>query len=94
MNACKYCLQCESSTISAVASFVDNFPNVVPAEEEIHTLMDNAEMDDWFLKPSSFSNMRFRLIPLYDDNLISLTITSSGDISCSRTSDDETTIHR
>jgi hypothetical protein len=100
MSACKYCLRCAPATIAAVTAFVSAFPGDFPDENEISKLMDNSEMNDWILMISSFDNMKYRLTPVDDDELVTLTCTTEGKITCLSTIDaatgngEVTQIHR
>lgn len=100
MSACKYCLRCAPATIGAVTAFVEGFPNTLPDENGISKLMDNSGMGDWLLMLSSFDNMRYRLTPVDDDELVTLTCTAEGRITCLSTLDaatgngDTTQVHR
>lgn len=85
--SCKYCLRCAPATIAAVTAFVNAFPNDIPDENEVRELMDLSEMSDWLLKVSNFDNMKYRLIPVDDEELVSLTCTSEGKITCWSTLD-------
>lgn len=97
---CRYCLKCDPATIAAVTAFVKMFPEQVPEENGIRELMDDSGMDDWVLMPSNFDSMKYRLTPTNDDELVRLTCTTEGRITCLSTSDasignrDITEVHR